>query len=155
MGEVPQPRSDHVAASVGGKIYVLGGYDGANIVADVGRAVVVHDRGGVPLCPLPSDRGHRGLDTSSSAASPALRAPTRPRFEQLDTATAAITVVGQLHGPLSSASAVQLGNEVFLLSREYVNNTQLTTGSSASTLRPTPRRNKDGSPSRTPTQPPS
>jgi N-acetylneuraminic acid mutarotase len=127
VGKMPQPRSDHVAASVGGRIYVLGGYDGANIVADVVSTVDGSSFTTVARLPVPvrypaitvigksiylfgGVASTQGTDTAA--------------IQRLDTATGVITIVGQLPSTVSHASAVQLGDEVFLLGG-YVNNTQL------------------------------
>ncbi len=127
VGKMPQPRSDHVAARVGGKIYVLGGYDGANIVADIVSTVDGSSFTTVTRLPVPvrypavtvigtsiylfgGVANTQGTDTAA--------------IQRLDTATGAITIVGQLPSTLSHASAIQLGNEVLLLGG-YINNTQL------------------------------
>ena len=127
VGKMPQPRSDHVAAAVGGKIYVFGGYDGANIVGDVLTTTDGTSFTKVGVLPVPvrypaiAVLGHaiylfggvastKGTDTAA--------------IQRLDTATGKLTVIGQLPTTVSHASAVVLAHQVYLLGG-YVNSVQL------------------------------
>jgi N-acetylneuraminic acid mutarotase len=128
VGRLPRPRSDHVAAVVGSKTYILGGFDGTGIVAEVlttndgltfstvanlpipvrypaaavvGRAIYLF--GGV-------DDSAAGTDTTA--------------VQRLDTRTGKIDVVAQLPTSLSHASAVVLARQVYVLGG-YVDNTRL------------------------------
>lgn len=128
VAELPQPRSDHVVVAVDGTMYVLGGYDGRAIVADV-----LSTRDGarftkVGALPVPVRypavavvgkeiklfggvvNSDAGTDTSA--------------VQRLDTVTGTIDVVAQLPTPLSHASAVVLRHQVLLLGG-YVESTQL------------------------------
>jgi N-acetylneuraminic acid mutarotase len=128
VGKLPLGRSDHVAAEVGGKVYVLGGYDGANIVPDVLSTTDGSSFTKVGVLPVPVRypavaavgkavylfggvmNSAAGLDTNA--------------VQRLDTATGAITTVAHLPASLSHASAVVLGGRVYLLGG-YVDNTKL------------------------------
>ncbi len=128
VGELPQPRSDHVAVTVGGKAYVLGGYDGHNIIADVlstddGKSFTKVGALPVPVrYPAVAAVGkmiylfggvmnsQAGIDTSV--------------VQRLDTANGKIEIVAQLPTSLSHASAMVLDGQVFVVGG-YVNNTQL------------------------------
>jgi N-acetylneuraminic acid mutarotase len=128
VGKLPQSRSDHVAATVGAKTYVLGGYDGAAIVAGVLSTTDGTSFTTVGTLPVPVrypavavvgksvylfggvENSQAGTDTNA--------------VQKLDTTTGAITTVAQLPTSLSHASAVVLGNSVYVLGG-YVNNKQL------------------------------
>jgi hypothetical protein len=126
-GKMPEPRSDHVAAAVGGKVYVLAGYDGSKIVSGVVSTVDGSSFTAVGTLPVPvrypavavvgksiylfgGVASTQGTDTAS--------------IQRLDTATGAIDIVGQLPTTLSHASAIVLSGQVFLLGG-YLNSTQL------------------------------
>jgi N-acetylneuraminic acid mutarotase len=128
VGKLPQPRSDHVAVTVDGKAYVLGGYDGHNIVADVVATVDGKSFTTVGVLPVPVRypavaavgkmiylfggvmNSQAGTDTSV--------------VQRLDTASGKIDVVARLPTSLSHASAMVLGGQVFVVGG-YINNTQL------------------------------
>ena len=127
VGRMPQPRSDQVAAFVGGKAYVLGGYDGANIVGDVVATTDGTSFTKVATLPVPvrypaiavlgtSILLFGGVAKTSGTDTAAV--------QRLDTTTGAVAVIGQLPTTLSHASAVVLGNEVYLLGG-YVNSVDL------------------------------
>ena len=127
VGEMPQPRSDHVAAAVNGKIYVLGGYDGTNIIGDVIETTDGSSFTTVGALPVPVrypavaviDKSiylFGGVASTQGADTAAI--------QRLDPATGALTVVGQLPTTVSHASAVVLAHQVFLLGG-YINNVQL------------------------------
>jgi N-acetylneuraminic acid mutarotase len=127
VGKMPQPRSDHVAATVGGKVFVLGGYDGANIVGDVVATTDGISFTKVGALPVPvrypavavlrkaiylfgGVANTNGTDTAA--------------IQRLDTTTGRIDIVGQLPATLSHASAVVLDNKAYLLGG-YVDSVQL------------------------------
>jgi N-acetylneuraminic acid mutarotase len=128
IGKLPHSRSDHVAVTVGATVYVLGGYDGTSIVADVVSTTDGVSFTKIGVLPVPvrypavavigqsiylfggvSD-SRAGIDTTA--------------VQRLDTATGTIEVVAQLPTPLSHASAVVLANRIFVLGG-YINNTKL------------------------------
>jgi Kelch motif len=127
VGKMPQPRSDHVAAAVGGKVYVLGGYDGANIVGDVVATTDGTSFTKVGTLPVPvrypavavlgnaiylfgGVASTKGTDTAA--------------IQRLDTTTGRIDIVGQLPATVSHARAVVLANQAYLLGG-YINSVQL------------------------------
>jgi N-acetylneuraminic acid mutarotase len=128
VGRLPQRRSDHVAAIVGSTIYVLGGFDGTNIVPDVLSTTDGTSFTKVGALPVPVrypavavvgkyvylfggvSNSQAGVDTAA--------------VQRLDSATGAIETVSRLPTSLSHASAVVLGGSVYLLGG-YVDNTKL------------------------------
>ena len=126
-GKMPEPRSDHVAAAVGGKIYVLGGYDGSKIVSDVVSTVDGSSFVAVGTLPVPVRYPAvavvgRSIYLFGGVAS--TQGTDTAAIQRLDTATGAIGVVGQLPTTLSHASAIVLSGQIFLLGG-YVNSVQL------------------------------
>lgn len=118
VGHLPQPRSDHVAAAVNGKAYVLGGFDGAHIVADVLSTTDGISYATVGTLPTPVRYPavavvnkaiflFGGVSTLGGADTTAI--------QRLDTTTGKVDVVARLPTTLSHASAVVLGGQVFLL----------------------------------------
>ena len=121
VGELPQPRSDHVAVTVGGKAYVLGGYDGHNIIADVLSTDDGKSFTNVGALPVPVRypavaavgkmiylfggvmNSQAGIDTSV--------------VQRLDTANGKREIVAQLPTSLSHASAMVLDGQVFVVRR--------------------------------------
>jgi N-acetylneuraminic acid mutarotase len=128
LGKLPQPRSDHVAVAIAGKAYVLGGYDGHNIVADVVSTDDGKSFTNVAVLPVPVrypavavvgkmiylfggvKDSQAGVDTSA--------------VQRVDTTSGKIDVVAQLPTSLSHASAMVLDGQVFVAGG-YINNTQL------------------------------
>ncbi len=128
IGRMPGPRSDHVAARVGGATYLFGGYDGAAIVPGILKTTDGTTFTTVGTLPVPVrypalavvgtavylfggvSNSERGIDTVA--------------VQRYDTASGAIDTVAQLPASLSHASAVVLGGHVYLLGG-YVNNTEL------------------------------
>jgi N-acetylneuraminic acid mutarotase len=126
--KLPQPRSDAVAISVGGKVYVLGGYDGHNIIADVLSTADGRSFTNVGALPIPVRypavaavgkmiylfggvmNSQAGVDTSA--------------VQRLDTASGKIDVVAHLPTSLSHANAMVLNGQVFVAGG-YINNAQL------------------------------
>lgn len=127
VGKMPQPRSDHVAAAVGGKVYVLGGYDGANIVGDVLTTTDGTAFAKIGVLPVPVRYpaiAVLGNDIYLFGGVATTTGSDTAAIQRLDTSTGAITVVGQLPASLSHASAVVLANQVYLLGG-YVDNVHL------------------------------
>ncbi|HEX9504657.1 MAG TPA: hypothetical protein VGA62_01505 [Acidimicrobiia bacterium] len=128
IGKLPHSRSDHVVVAVGATLYVLGGYDGTNIVADVVSTTDGTTFTKVGVLPVPVrypavavigksiylfggvSNSQAGIDTAA--------------VQRLDTTSGAIDVVAQLPTSLSHASAVVLKSEVLLLGG-YIRNTKL------------------------------
>ena len=148
VGKMPQPRSDHVAAAVGGKIYVLGGYDGANIVGDV--VTTTDGTSFAKLSTLPVPVRYPAIAVLDSAiylfgGVASTNGTDTAAIQRLDTTTGAITVVGQLPTTVSHASAVVLDNTSISSAA-----TSTTRNSATRSCASTPPRNHDrrASPSR-------
>jgi hypothetical protein len=128
VGGMPGPRSDLVAARVGGATYVFGGYDGATIVPDILRTTDGTTFTTVGRLPVPVrypalavvgtavylfggvSNSEQGVDTVA--------------VQRFDTRSGTIDTVAHLPTSLSHASAVVLGGHVYLLGG-YVGDTQL------------------------------
>jgi hypothetical protein len=127
VGHLPVSRSDHVAATIGASVYVLGGFDGTNLVADVlattdGSAFTPVTKLLVPVrYPAVAVVGTslyvfggvstlQGMDTAV--------------VQRFDPGRRVVEQVATLPTTLSHASAVVLGGQVYLLGG-YVNSTQL------------------------------
>jgi hypothetical protein len=117
VGEMPVARSDLSAVTIGGRAYVLGGYDGQEAVGAILRTSDGAKLETVAQLPVPvryaavATRGRRiyafGGEESSGADSAAI--------QMLDTATGRASVIGRLPGPLAHASAIELGGRIYVL----------------------------------------
>ena len=118
VGSVPGPLSDHVSATVEGKVYVVGGFDGHQISANV----LVSDDGahyrtfGALAEPVryPAAAAADGAIYVFGGVANAGGGDTRS-IQKIDTRTGRVTVVGQLPAPLSHASAVEIAGQVYVL----------------------------------------
>jgi hypothetical protein len=128
IGKLPAPRSDHVAVQVKTTTYLLGGYDGANIVPDVlstTDGVTFKKVGSLPVpvrYPAVAVVGNAiylfgGVSNSKTGVD-------TNTVQRLDATSGAIDTVATLPKSLSHASAIVLGGQVFLLGG-YVDNTKL------------------------------
>lgn len=115
-GTLPQPRSDLATAVVGTRGYVLGGYTGSALPAQVlvtsdGRHYRYHGALAVPVryAAVAALGGgiylFGGLDAGGAAISD---------VQRYDPATGRTRVVGHLPSPMSGASAVVLGGRLFV-----------------------------------------
>ncbi len=120
VGRLPTVRSDLSAVSVGGRAYVLGGYDGETpldsvlassdgssfseiaTLPDPARYMAVAASGGTIYA--------FGGEQASGAPSNAIR--------EVDPSTGAVRLVGHLPQPVSHASAIALGGRIYLLGGE-------------------------------------
>jgi hypothetical protein len=117
VGELPVARSDLSAVTVGGRAYVLGGYDGQETVGAILRTSDGAKLETVAQLPVPvryaavATRGRRiyafGGEESSGVDSAAI--------QMLDTQTGRASVIGRLPGPLAHASAIELGGRIYVL----------------------------------------
>jgi len=120
VGHLPTVRSDLSAVSVGGRAYVLGGYDGR---APLGSVLASSNgRSFREVATLPAPARYMavavsggmiyafGGELASGAPSDAIRA-VNPK-------TGSAQIVGHLLQPLSHASAVALGQHIYLLGGE-------------------------------------
>ncbi|HEY3096124.1 MAG TPA: hypothetical protein VGK05_04750 [Acidimicrobiia bacterium] len=124
VGNLPAPRSDHVAVELDSKVYVVGGFDGHQIIRDV----LVSDDGvryralGALAEPVryPAAAAAGGAIYVFGGVTTATGADTRA-IQKIDPASGQVTVVGQLPATLSHATAVVLGDQVLVLGG-FVNN---------------------------------
>ena len=110
-----------------GKIYVFGGYDGANIVGDV--LVTTDGTSFTKVGVLPVPVRYPAIAVLGNAiylfgGVASTKGTDTAAIQRLDTATGKLTVIGQLPTTLSHASAVVLAHQVYLLGG-YVNSVQL------------------------------
>jgi N-acetylneuraminic acid mutarotase len=121
---VPGPLSDHVAVTIDGKEYVIGGFDGHQISPNV----LVSDDGahyrtlGTLAEPVryPAAAAAGGAVYVFGGVANAGGGDTRS-IQKIDPATGKASVVGQLPAALSHANAVEIGGQVYVLGG-FVNN---------------------------------
>jgi outer membrane protein assembly factor BamB len=118
VGQLPQPRSDAAAVTVGGTAYVIGGYDGTRADPEVlatvnGRSF--HPVGSLPVpvrYPAAAAVGRSvyvfgGEQVGSTGAAV-------DDIQRVDTRSDRISVVGHLPQALFGASAVTLGGVIYV-----------------------------------------
>jgi hypothetical protein len=115
VGTLPAARSDLVEAQAGGKVVLLGGYDGTNALADVlvstdGKTFSVLTQLPVPVrYPAPVVRGNAiylyGGDVNGKPSDV---------IQKIDVGAATATIVGHLPEPLSHEAAFVFGSTVWL-----------------------------------------
>jgi len=120
VGHLPTPRSDLSAVTVGKRAYVLGGYDGTNLLDSVLATGDGSSFTQVATLPEPgrylavAALGGRiyafGGETASGGASDAI--------QEVNPASSKARVVGRLPRPLSHAAAVALGGSIYVLGGE-------------------------------------
>ncbi len=120
VGRLPTVRSDLSAVEVGGRAYLLGGYDGEAPLGSVLRSEDGSSFSEVAKLPAPAryiavaaTAGRIfafGGELADGAPSDAIR--------EIDPKTGAARVLGHLRQPVSHASAVSLGGRVYLLGGE-------------------------------------
>ncbi len=120
VGHLPAPRSDLSAVTVGGRAYVLGGYDGTELDPSVLATADGTAFNQVAELPVPARYlavaalGRRifafGGETGEGEATDAI--------QEVDPARGTARVVGHLPRPLSHAAAVVLGGDVYLVGGE-------------------------------------
>ncbi len=119
LGQLPQPRSDAAAVTVGRTVYVIGGYDGAHADAEVlatANGTTFRTVGPLPVpvrYPAVAALGRTiyvfgGEQVLGGGAAV-------DAIQKIDTATGRITVVGHLPQPLLGASAVVLGGVLYVV----------------------------------------
>lgn len=120
VGHLPAPRSDLSAVSVGGRAYVLGGYDGTELDPSVLATADGTAFSRVTRLPVPARYlavaalGGRifafGGETGEGQATDAI--------QEVDPARGTARVVGHLRRPVSHAAAIALGGSLYLLGGE-------------------------------------
>jgi hypothetical protein len=121
IGHLPHARSDVVAATVDGHAYVLGGFDGAGPSADVletDDGISFHVAATLPVpvrYPAIAVVGSTiYLLGGQSVSGTAGNGPTVSDIQAVDLATGSATVVGQLPGALTEASAFVVRGAIFV-----------------------------------------
>lgn len=116
VGQLPEPRSDHVVVSDGTTAWVVGGYATGPELTDVlattdGRTfhVVAHLVTGVRYAAAALVGGALWVVGGEHGGTPV------DLVQRVDLATGAATVVGHLPAPLSHASAVTLGGALLVV----------------------------------------
>jgi hypothetical protein len=115
-GQLPQPRSDDAAVTVGRTAYVIGGYDGSRADPQVLATTNGSTFRVVGSLPVPVRY------PAVAAVGPAIYVfggeqvggTAVNAIQRIDTQSGAITVVGHLPVPLSGAAAVTLGGVVYV-----------------------------------------
>jgi N-acetylneuraminic acid mutarotase len=120
IGTLPTVRSDLSAVTIGGRAYVLGGYDGSTPIDSVLSTADGRSFSQVAKLPSPARYlavaalGGRiyafGGETASGGASDAI--------QEVDPKTGTARVVGHLHQPVSHAAAIVLGGQIYVLGGE-------------------------------------
>ncbi|MGA8744971.1 MAG: hypothetical protein WB507_03805 [Solirubrobacterales bacterium] len=120
VGHLPTVRSDLSALTIGGRAYVLGGYDGSKPLDSVLQSTDGKSFTQIATLPDPARYmavaalGGRifafGGETASGGASDAI--------QEVDPAARSARVIGQLPQALSHAGAVVLGGDIYLLGGE-------------------------------------
>jgi len=119
IGQLPVPRSDLAATAVDGRVFLLGGYDGARV-----RATTIATTDGAAfqiLGDLPTPVRYAAVaplgrevfaigGTTTGNAGGAVRA-----VQALDTVTGAVRPVGYLPFALTDAVAAELGGHVYVM----------------------------------------
>jgi len=127
VGKLPEPRSDHVAATVGNRAYVFSGYDGSAFLPSVvsttdGKSFTAVGSLVVPVRYAAIAVVGKTIYLFGGVADAA--GHDTAAIQALDTATGTITQVAQLPTTVSHASAVTIGGRVYVLGG-FVNNSTL------------------------------
>lgn len=119
IGRLPVPRSDLSAATVAGRVYLVGGYDGTRVRAttlSTADAAAFQILGDLPVPVRYAAVGALGHDvyvvggTTTGSAGGAVAA-----VQALDTTTGAVRSVGVLPFPLTDAVAATLHGHLYVL----------------------------------------
>lgn len=117
LGQLPTTRSDLSALTIGGRAYVLGGYDGQTPTGVVLRTL--DGRRFVAVATLPVAFRYAavtGLGQSIYTFGGELaNGRDSDAIQELDTSTGRARIIGHLPRPLSHASAVTLGGHIYVL----------------------------------------
>jgi hypothetical protein len=119
IGRLPQPRSDLVAATVGGSAYVLGGFDGTTSLSAVLRTT--DGRHFTTVARLPKTVRYPAVAVAPGRSDHLLvfggehNGVAIDDVQQIDVTTGRSRVVGHLAKPLAHESAVVLDDTVWLV----------------------------------------
>jgi len=117
VGPLPGPRSDLVAATVGGRTYVLGGYDGKTPYTSVLQTTDGHTFKTVASLPVPVRYPAAAVVGNAIYLSGGETASGRPTdaVQEVDPTAGTARVVAHLPHPLEHASAIALGGRIYVL----------------------------------------
>lgn len=115
IGKLPQARSDLVAATVGGRIFVLGGYDGKTDQADVLTSTDGVSYKVVTQLPTPVRyAGVAVVGTTIYLVGGEHNGAQTAQIQAVDTAAGTAKVVANLPVPISQESVFVLGGTMFM-----------------------------------------
>jgi hypothetical protein len=116
-GNLPKPRSDLVAVTVGGRTYVLGGYDGTTPDPAVLSTTDGSAFKSVATLPVPVRYPAAAVAGGSIYLFGGETGSGKPTdaIQQIDPGTGTAHVVAHLPQPLEHASAVSLGGTIYVL----------------------------------------
>lgn len=115
IGQLPEPRSDLSAVTIGGTVYLLGGYDGAVwsssvLATTTGTSFRVAARLCVPVrYAAAAASGGRIIVAGGHGTAGYVRT-----IQEVDPATGRCSVIGSLPVPLAHAAALVLGGRVYV-----------------------------------------
>jgi hypothetical protein len=121
IGQLPSPRSDCEAVSIGQTVYVVGGYDGTN-----GDATVLATNDGrtyrsVATLPVPvrypavGVLGGKIYVFGGDAAGGPRSGDAIPDIQRVDPQTGSAAVIGSMPEPLEGASAVTIAGDIYVV----------------------------------------
>ncbi len=120
VGTIPQPRSDSVAVSVNGRVFVVGGYDGTNpdsqvLVTSDGKNFSNFTNLAVPVrYPAVASSGSSIYVFGGQLVGGTSNGQPTSQIQRIDLATRKVQVVGNLPYPLQGASAFDLGGNIYV-----------------------------------------
>ncbi len=143
-GSLPQPRSDSASVTVGTTTYIVGGYDGTNADPEVLATTDGHGFSAVASLPVPvrypavaATGGRLYVFGGQGVTGPAAGRPVDV-IQVVDPARHAASIVGHLPVPLEAASAVTIGNQIYLAGGESTVAQPVTPGVGTTQLAPAP-----------------
>lgn len=115
IGHMPQPRSDLVTASIGGKVYLLGGYNGQADQPDVLETTDGVTFKLVTVLPLPVRYAGIGVvGTTIYLVGGEHNGVQTNQIQAVDVSAATATVISRLPLPLSHEAVFTVGGSLFL-----------------------------------------
>ena len=123
-GQMPAPRSDATAVTLGATIYLVGGYDGAQADAAVlattdGRTFTTIADLPVPVrYPAAAALGGRIFVFGGQAITGRRAGKPLDTIQVVDPARHTTAIIGHLPEPLAGAAAMTVGNEIFVAGGE-------------------------------------
>jgi hypothetical protein len=141
-GSMPAPRSDSAAVTIGSTSYIVGGYNGATQDAPVLATTDGHTFTTVATLPVPvrypavAALGGQIFVFGGQAITGSRAGAPLDAIQAVDPVRHTASVVGHLPLPLSGATAVTVGNELFVAGGESTVTQRLTPGVGTTQLGP-------------------